>query len=86
MSARVKVECTFGFLKSWWRISQKRLDSDRPFSVKTAITCALLHNYCIKIGDDWDDDGNPDHHVCPNDNEGVVGDGDDIRGILKEFL
>ena len=38
------------------------------------------------MGDDWHDDGNPDHHVCPDDNKGVAGDGDEIRDILKEFL
>ena len=28
------------------------------------------------MGDDWDDDGNPDHHWCDDDNEDVVRDGD----------
>ena len=85
-SARVKIECAFGCLKSRWRILQKRLDSDIAFSVKTAIACAVLHNFCIKMGDDWDDDGNPDHYDFYYDNEDVVRDGDDIRDILKEFL
>ena len=40
----------------------------------------------MKMGDDWHDDGNPDHHVCPDDNKGVAGDGDEMRDILKEFL
>ena len=85
-SARVKIECAFGCLKSRWRILQKRLDSNLAFSVKTAIACAVLHNFCIKMGDDWDDDGNPDHHDCNNDNADVVRDGDEIRDMLKEFL
>ena len=85
-SARVKVECAFGCLKSQWRILQKRLDSNLAFSVKTTIACAVLHNFCIKMGDDWDDDGNPDHHDCNNDNADVVRDGDEIRDMLKEFL
>ena len=62
---------------------RKRLDSDLAFSVKTAIACAVLHNFCIKMGDDWDDDGNPDHHDCNNDNADVVRDGDKIRDMLK---
>ena len=37
-------------------------------------------DFCIKMGDDWDDNGNRD------DNEDVVRDGEEIRDILKEFL
>jgi len=85
-SARVKIECTFRGLKSRWRILQKRLDSDIKFSVPIAVACAVLHNVCIKIEDDCDDDSNPDHH-CRDDNNGdVVRDGQEIRDILKEFL
>lgn len=85
-SARVKIECAFGCLKSRWRILQKRLDSDIKFSVLIAVACAVLHNFCIKMGDDWDDDGNRDHHCHDDDNEDVVRDGEEIRDILKEFL
>lgn len=85
-SARVKIECAFGCLKSRWRILQKRLDSDIKFSVKIAIACAVLHNFCIKMGDEWDDDGNPDHDGRDDDNEDVVRDGEEIRDILKEYL
>ena len=38
------------------------------------------------MGDDWDDDGNPDHHCRDDDNEDVVRDGEEIRDILKEFI
>ena len=55
-SARVSIECAFGSLKSRWRILQKRLDSRITFSVKISIACAVLHNFCIKIGDEWEDD------------------------------
>ena len=85
-SARVKVECAFCCLKSGWRILQKRLNSDLALSVKNAIACAVLHNFCIIMGDDWDDDGSPDHHDCNNDYGDVVRDGNEIRDILKEFL
>ena len=60
--------------------------SDIKFCVPIAVACAVLHNFCIKMGDDWDDDGNPDHHCRDDDNEDVVRDGEEIRDILKEFL
>ena len=60
--------------------------SDIKFSVPIAVACAVLHNFFIKMGDDWDDDGNPDHHCRDDDNEDVVRDGEEIRDILKEFL
>ena len=48
----VKKEWAFGCLKSRWRILQKQLDSDIAFSVKTAIACAVLHDFYIKMGGD----------------------------------
>lgn len=85
-SARVKIECAFGCLKSRWRILQKRLDSDIKFSAKIAIACAVLHNFCIKMGDGWHDDGNPDHNGRDDNNEDVLRDGEEIRDIVKEYL
>jgi len=38
------------------------------------------------MGDEWDDDGNPDHDGRDDDNEDVVRDGEEIRDILKEYL
>lgn len=86
-SARVKIARAFVCLKSRWRILQKRLDGDIHFSVKTAMACAVLHNFCIKMGDHWDDDGNLDEN-CGGNNlyEDFVGSGEEIRDILKEFL
>ena len=54
------MECAFGILKSRWRILQKRLDSGIEFSSKIAVVCAVLHNFCINAGDDWDNDNAPD--------------------------
>ena len=38
------------------------------------------------MGDEWDDDGNPDHNDHDDNNEDVVRDGEEIRDILKEYL
>ena len=51
-SGRVKVECAFGILKNRWRILQKRFDSAISFAIKTTVACAVLHNICIRIGDE----------------------------------
>jgi len=63
-AARVSVECAFGILKSRWRILGKHLDSSIDFAVKTAAVCAVLHNFCIMNGDEWNvgdrNDGNDD--------------------------
>ena len=83
-SARVKVECAFGVLKSRWRILMKRFDSGICFAIKTAVACAVLHNICIRSGDEWEDE-EEDDDCCPGD-PNVIRDGDDIRDILKNFL
>ncbi|KAK3707295.1 hypothetical protein QZH41_004242 [Actinostola sp. cb2023] len=86
-SARVKVECAFGLLKSRWRVLQKRFDSGIEFAIKCTIACAVLHNLCIRFGDDWDDDYDNDHDpLPPNQAVNVLRDGDDIRENLKNFI
>ncbi|KAL9976574.1 hypothetical protein ACROYT_G013894 [Oculina patagonica] len=85
-SARVKIECAFGCLKSRWRILQKRLDSEILFSVKIAIACAVLHNFCIRMGDGWEDNGPGDNDDHDENNDDAVRDGEDIRNILKDFI
>lgn len=86
-SARVSIECAFGRLKSRWRILQKRLDSRITFSVKISIACAVLHNFCIKIGDEWEDDFYDDDDDRGNEqNNDFMQDGEDIRELLKDSL
>ena len=86
-SARVKVECAFGVLKNRWRILIKRFDSSVDFAIRCAVACAVLHNICLRNGDDWDegeDDGGD--QSPPNVAADVLHDGDDIRDLLKESL
>lgn len=85
-AARVSVKCPFGILKSRWRILGKRLDSSINFAVKTATACAVLHNFCIMNGDEWNDEDGNDGDDGGNDNENIMRDGDNIREVLKEYL
>lgn len=51
------------------------------------VACAVLHNFCILAGDEWDeDDFNNDDDNGPNNNDDVLRDGDDIRELLKNSL
>ena len=85
-SARVKVECAFGLLRSPWRVLQKRFDSGIDFAVKTTTACAILHNLCIRWGDDWEEDDNDDGNPCPPNTGPSVSDGDNMREILKDYI
>ena len=87
-SARVKVECAFGMLKSRWRILHKRLDCKISFINKIAVACAVLHNFCISAGDFWDepDDDHDDDDNDDDDNDDVEGDGENVREILKDYV
>ena len=60
------IECAFGILKSRWRILDKRLDSHIKFSVRIAVACIVLHNFCIGAGNNWDDAGIPPDDI-PNE-------------------
>ena len=85
-AARVSVECAFGVLKSRCGILGKRFDSKVNFAVKTAIACAVLHNFCIQNSDDWDERDEDDHDDGEDDDMNVMQDGDNIREVLKEYI
>jgi len=86
-SARVKVECAFGLLKSRWRVLQKRFDSSVEFAIKNAIACAVPHNLCVQWWDDWEEEDNDDDNPSPpNVGPNVIRDGDNMREILKDYI
>ena len=85
-SGRVKVECAFGILKNRWRILLKRFDSGISFAIHTAVACAVLHNICIRNGDEWEEDEGSNDSGPGDHALNVIRDGEDIREILKDFL
>lgn len=52
--ARVSVECAFGILKSHWHILRKQIESGVGSVSDTVLACAVLHNFCINAGDEWE--------------------------------
>lgn len=68
----------------WWCILANRLDNNQRPSIRCATACAVLHNFSLKFGDDWDDKGDDGEHGGNNDCNHVTGDGDDLRDVLKE--
>lgn len=83
-SARVSMECAFGILKSR-RIFTKQIESGVGSVSDTVVACPVLHNVCINAGDKWEwDDGDDDGRNYNDRN--VLGDGDDIRELLKGYI
>lgn len=55
---RIKIEHTFGLLKSRWRIL-KYVNVNCPIKASRIIaTCCMLHNFCYINNDEWKDEGN----------------------------
>ena len=85
LSAPVQVECAFGILKSRWRILMGMEESKVQLIAKIILACAILHNFCILHGNEWEEnDENNDHDQ--GDNDEILRDGDNIREILKAYL
>ena len=81
-SAHVKVECAIGVIKSCWRILHKRLDSKINFVNKIVIACVVLHNFCLWVGDFWDEPPDDDE----DDNDDVVEYEERVRQILMSYV
>ena len=85
-AARVKVEYAFGILKGRLRILSSVEEASIACVSKIIVACAVLHNFCILTGDEWDDDDSDDGNDGQTTNYHVHDDGDTIRGILKDHL
>ena len=84
---RASVEQTLGILKSRWRILRKLIEQ-RLDNVNRTITAAcVLHNFCIDLADNFDNDDDSD--INDDDNDADVDDapeGEEIREALKQHL
>lgn len=85
-AARVKVECAFGVLKARWRILDFIEECNVTNISKIIMVCAVLHNFCILVRDNWDIEDPPDDDNPPNNNNIVLRDGEYIREILNDYL
>ena len=59
----------------------KHFDSKINFAVKSAIACVVLHNFCTRNGDDWDERDEDDHDDGEADDRNVMQEGDNIREV-----
>ena len=75
-SALVLVESAFGIMKSLWRILDVIEERNIAAVSKIIVACAVLHNFCILAGDEWDKDDFNDDDNGPNNNDDVLRDGE----------
>lgn len=55
-SARNRIECAFGRLKTRWQILNKRIDLGLTFVPNIVYACFVLHNFCEKHGAQLEDE------------------------------
>jgi hypothetical protein len=73
-SSRMVIERAFGKLKNRFRLLAKNLNfSSYKMNNKVVVACCVLHNMCLKMGDDIYED-NPDPEPVFNSNMLVFGD------------
>lgn len=85
-STRMIVEHAFGLLKNRWK-RMKRLDISLDTATDFIIACIVLHNFCIIMNDEWeeddsDSDSNDDQDV--NVNRSVSG--SEMRDRICQLL
>ena len=83
---RVVVERAYGKLKTRWRCILKELEDDTQRVADIALVCCILHNFCIIMGDEFDD--SDDDSSDDDDEDGREDDeeGQEIRRALTEYL
>ena len=72
-------------MKTCWRCILKEIEDDTARAADIALACCVLHNFCIIMGDDLDEDYDSSDD---DDDEGGEDDeeGQEIRQALTESL
>ena len=85
---RVVVERAYGKLKIRWRCILKELEDDTQRVADITLACCILHNFCIIMGDEFDEDDDDDDSDDDDDEDGREDDeeGQEIRCALTEYL
>ena len=84
-NARVAIERTFGLLKCRFRRLLRFDASDMNIIVNTILSACILHNICVKDGDDMFDEMVDEN--CFDNNERVARQGNELSGIrLRQEL
>ena len=75
-------------MKTCWRCILKELEDDTARAADIALACSVLHNFCIIMGDDLDDEDYDSSDDDDNDEDGGGDDeeGQEIRQALTEYL
>ena len=87
MAFIASVEQTLGILKSRWRILRKLIEQRLDNVNRTITATCVLHNFCIDLDDNFDNDDDSD--INDDDNDADVDDapeGEEIREALKQHL
>ena len=79
------MECAFGILKSRWRILRTQIGSNVALVSDIVIACAVLHNFCISVGDEWEIEDYGNDADDGSDNDNVLRDGETLRDLLKDY-
>ena len=53
-----------------------------PFAVHTAVACVVLHNICIRSGDEWEEEEGEDGCDPGGPPPNLIRDEDNIREVL----
>lgn len=85
---RVVVERAYGKLKTCWCCILKELEDDTQRVADITLACCILHNFCVIMGDEFDDSDDDDDDSSDDDEHGREDneEGQEIRRALTEYL
>ena len=73
-------------MKNRWWLLQKRLDCRIDYATDIVIACAVLHNFCIAAGDQWEEEDNQGLENDEFADLDTTEDGEEIRLAIADYL